>query len=93
MAELRNDGVKPWAARHALDVLDYALNYAIRLKLINANPCHTIDKPRPRQAEVGFLTPEQTRLVREMSAGFPVKLLLEAALGTGCRQGELLGLR
>jgi integrase len=41
---------------------------------------------------VSFLTPDQARLVRELSAGLPVHPLLSAALGTGCRQGELLAL-
>ena len=58
-AELRNDGVGPWATRHAIDALDYAINYAVRLRLIAANPCRSIDKPTPKQGEVISLTPEQ----------------------------------
>lgn len=91
-AELRNHGVKPWATRHAVDALDYALNYAVKLRLIPANPCRSVEKPKPKAAEVTFLTPEQARLVRHVSVGLPVHPLLAAALGTGCRQGELLAL-
>jgi integrase len=91
-AELQNDKVKPWAARHALDALDYALNYAVRLRLISSNPCRLIHKPKPKSAEMAFLTPEQAKLVREESVGMPVHPLLATALGTGCRSGELLAL-
>lgn len=92
-AELQTDKVRPWAARHSLDALDYALNYAVRLRLIPSNPCRLIHKPKPKSAEMAFLTPEQARLVRTTSADLPVHPLLAAALGTGCRQGELLALR
>jgi integrase len=92
-AELANDGVGPWAARHAIDALDYALNYALRLKLIAANPCRSIDKPSPKRSEFIVLTPEQARLLREISVGSPVSPLLVTALATACRQGELLALK
>ena len=92
ITELRNDGVGPWAARHALDAFDYAMNYAVRLKLIASNPCRSIDKPTPKKGEIAFLTPPQARLVREGSAGFPIHPLLVTALATACRQGELLAL-
>jgi len=91
-AELRNDGVGPWATRHAIDALDYAINYAVRLKIIAANPCRSIDKPTPKHGEVVSLTPEQARLGCEVSAGQPVHSLLVTALATACRQGELLAL-
>jgi integrase len=92
VAELANDKVKPHAARHAIDALDYALNYAARLKLIASNPCQAIKKPVPKPREPLFLTPDQARLVRTVSAGLPVHPLLVTALATACRQGELLAL-
>jgi integrase len=92
-AELRNDGVRPWAARHALDALGSAMNFAIGKKWVSVNPCHSIEKPRPTAAEMLTLTEGQARLVREVSAGQAVHPLLVAALGTGCRQGELLALQ
>ncbi|HVK09831.1 MAG TPA: hypothetical protein VM597_13735 [Gemmataceae bacterium] len=54
--ELREAQVGPWAARNAIDALDYALTYAVKLKLIPTNPCRSIDKPKPKQGEVAFLT-------------------------------------
>jgi integrase len=92
LAELRNDGVKPFAARHALDALNYALNFAVRLRLVGANPCRAIDKPTPKGRERDYLTPDQARLVRVESEGLPVHPLLVLALATACRQGELLAL-
>jgi integrase len=92
-AELAKDGVGAWAARHAIDALDSALNYAVRLKLIAANPCRSVDKPSPKRSEFIVLTPEQARLLREISIGSPVNPLLVTALATACRQGELLALK
>jgi integrase len=92
-ADLRSDKVKPWAARHALDALSAALNHAVKLKLIAVNPAAGLDKPTPKKAEAVFMTTDQARLVRQVSAGMPCGPLLAAALGTGARQGELLALR
>lgn len=92
VAEMRNDGVKPWAARHAIDALSCALNYAVRLRLIASNPCAAVEKPKPKQKEINFLTPEQAKLVTEMSKESAVHPLLVTALATACRQGEMLAL-
>lgn len=92
-AELRNADVGPWAIRHAIDSLDACLNYAVRMKLVPTNPVHSVDKPAPKRSEFIFLTPEQAKLVREVSVGQAVHPLLVAALATACRQGELLALR
>jgi site-specific recombinase XerD len=84
-AELQTDEVKQWAARHAVDALDSALRYAVKQKLIAANPVASVEKSKPKASEIDFLTEEQAKLVREVSIGSPDPPLLAAALGTGCR--------
>jgi integrase len=91
-ADMRADKVKPWAARHALDALSTALAHAVKLKLLAVNPAAGLDKPTPKGEERHFLTAEQAKLIRETASGMPCGALLAAALGTGCRQGELLAL-
>jgi integrase len=92
LAELQASGVKPWAARHAIDVLDYALNSSVKLRLIRSNPCHSIDKPVPKKGEMMSLSAVQAKLVLEEGRDYSVYPLLAVALATGCRQGELLAL-
>lgn len=91
-ADLRAAGVGGWTVRTAADLLSIALNYAVRLKLIPANPARAVPKPRGPKRDMLFLDPDQARAVRAACAGRPVGALVVTALGTGCRQGELLAL-
>jgi integrase len=93
-ADLRNDGVAPWPIRHAANALGAALNYACRLKppLISRNPAAGVAKPSEPKREMVCLTQEQARHLLLSSGGRVVYPLLAVAVGTGCRQGEILAL-
>jgi integrase len=91
-ADLHNDNVGPWAVRHAANALGAALNHACRLKLIPANPAAAVPKPAEPKREMMCLTQEQTRHLLTASRGRAVHPLLAVAVGTGCRQGEILAL-
>jgi integrase len=91
-ADLRNDGVGPWAVRHAANALGTALNHACRLKLIARNPAAAVPKPAEPKREMLCLTQEQARHLLATSRGRAVGPLLAVALGSGCRQGEILAL-
>lgn len=45
-ADLYRDEVDPSAIRSAADVLNIALNAAVRLKLISSNPAAAVKKPK-----------------------------------------------
>jgi integrase len=91
-ADLHNDEVGPWAIRHAANALGAALNHACRLKLIPSNPAAAVPKPGEPKREMLCLTPAQARHFLLASRGRAVYPLLTVALGTGCRQGEILAL-
>lgn len=91
-ADMRRDGVGGWAVRHSADALGVALNHAVRLKLISSNPAAAVGKPRPPAREMLFLTDGQAKRVMATAVGKPIAPLIVIALGSGCRQGELLAL-
>jgi integrase len=91
-ADLRRDGVGPFAVRSAADLLGASLNHAVRLKLIPANPAAAVPKPRTPKREMRCLDEPQARVVLGATDGAAVGPLVAVALATGCRQGELLAL-
>jgi integrase len=75
-------------------VLREALGHAVRWGLISRNPATLVDPPRPRRTEMRVWDEEQVRLfLGEAKRSSPYYALYLAALLTGMRQGELLGLR
>lgn len=91
-ADMHRDEVGPFAIRSAADVLSIALNAAVRLKLISSNPSAAVKKPKTPKREMLCLDDSQAKAVLTAAAGAPVGPLVVVALGTGCRQGELLAL-
>lgn len=79
--------------RAAAVVLGIALRHAVRLKLIPSNPAADVQKPRAGSREAAFLTPTQARRLLETARPTRWYALYATALGTGLRQGELLGLQ
>jgi integrase len=87
-------GLSPSTLRRHAAVLHVALRHAVRWGLLVRNPCDMTDPPRPRRTEMRVLDDEQVRLfLGEAKRSSPYYLLYLAALTTGMRQGELLGLR
>ena len=76
-------------------VLHSALAYAVRLQLIMTNPANGVTASRITTKEMAALTPEQARAVLRASAaeGIRWQAFFTAAITTGLRLGELLGLR
>jgi integrase len=73
-------------------VLGIALRHAVRLKLIPSNPAAEIRKPRSTYREMLFMTPAQARKFLAAAKASRNYALYALAVGTGCRQGELLAL-
>jgi integrase len=91
-ADMHRDEVGPFAIRSAADVLGIALNAAVRLKLISSNPSTAVKKPKTPKREMLCLDDSQAKAVLTAAVGVQVGPLVVVALGTGCRQGELLAL-
>jgi len=86
-------GLSPRRVQYLHAVLRRALVTAERWGLVARNVAKLVDAPRVPRHEIEPLTPEQARRLIEAAAKDRLRALYVTALGTGLRQGELLGLR
>lgn len=88
---------RPYAAasvRGAFVALTKVFGYAVKHRLIPANPCTPVERPRLEPHSMLFLSPaEVTAVAAEMDALPPYGLLVRTAAWTGLRAGELAALR
>ena len=92
----RSDGKGGLSARtvqHHHRVLSEALSHAVKWGLITRNVAHAVDPPRPSRTEVAILIPVDVDKLLDVAEGTPYYALIFAALYSGLRRGELLGLR
>ncbi len=92
-ADMERRGASAWTRRAAGQLLTAALRHAVRLKVIPFNPAADVAKARPAEVEMQFLTEAQARQFLDAARPCRLYALFAVALGTGMRQGELLGLR
>lgn len=90
---LGDDRSPAWTQKMALTLLSNALRHAVRLRLIAYNPAADIPKAKPREREIEFLTADQGKAFLDAAKSRRLHALFAVALGTGMRQGEVLGLR
>ena len=76
-----------------LGVLHCALGQAQKWGMIDRNPADGIIKPRTRRKEMRTLSPEQARRLLAAAEESRHAVLLQLAITTGLRQGEILALR
>lgn len=91
-SQMRRDRVGRSGQQTAAKCLVAALNYAVRLRLLPASPAAGIPLPAAPEPDVAFLTAEQARALLIVARGYSAGSLVETALDSGCRQGELLAL-
>jgi integrase len=91
--QLTERGLAPKTVRNAHAVLRHALGQAVEWNLVPRNVADLARPPRVPRAEVVALSPEEVRTL--LAAARPTRwgALVAAALATGMRQSELLGLR
>src|ERR1700722_1224240 len=99
--ELLEKGVAPdfkpigaSTVRKALLVVGILYRYAMRDHIVSVNPASFVKKPsvRTRKGAEERLTPEQLALLFTHTTG-RTRVALRIAAATGCREGELFGLR
>ena len=73
-------------------ILSAALRHGVRIGVIPSNPAAEVKKARPAVREMAFMTPPQARRFLEAARSNQNYALFALAIGTGARQGELLGL-
>lgn len=74
-------------------ILSTALRHAVRIKLISHNPAADVAKAKPAEREMKFMTDKQVKCFLTAAQGQGLYSLFVTAIGTGMRQGELLGLQ
>jgi integrase len=84
--------LSPTTVRYVRSVLSTALARALRDGKVLRNAAALTDAPAQKRREIRPLTREQVRTFLDGIAGDSREALYVTALGTGLRQGELLGL-
>jgi integrase len=97
VSSLVGDGLAPNSVKNHVRLVSVILNYAVRKRMINYNPCVTVDYPEARETERDFYTKEEVKqmmafLRNEDNDKKPFALFFTLAAYMGARKGELLGL-
>jgi integrase len=90
-AAMLSEGCSKGNAEKVFEVLTAALNHATKTGVIPKNPAAVVDRPKSDAREVTPFTPEEVRAIRQAAAGCRLESAVLMALGTGMRQGEILG--
>lgn len=74
-------------------VLHAAMSSAVRLQVIERNPCDAVEVPKGRRPQPRYWRPEEAARFLNAARNDRLFALFHLALGSGLRRGELLGLR
>ena len=93
----RKEGLNPTSTQNYYGIIRAALNKAVKLQLLNDNPCKFIDTPKRSKFKANTLTVQEFYLIydklnAELYEDYIFKLALDIALETGLRRGEMCGL-
>jgi len=92
----QDEGMSTAMMKKSLVTLGAILTYACRKRYIAYNPIRDIEKPKGQSTkeeakDISILTPTQIRALLDAAPDFKSKTLFMTAVGTGMRQGEILG--
>lgn len=90
--EIQANGRSARTALHCHRVLREGLQHAVKWGLLARNAADAAEAPRPARYEVMYIGPEEVRRLLSVADATPYGALVQLALTTGLRQGELLGL-
>lgn len=95
LSKEREGGKRPMApatVRHLHNILHRALKQAVAVGYLRSNPADACTLPRIVKREITPMDAQQIRAFLAAVQGHQFETLFKAALFTGMRQGELLGL-
>jgi integrase len=92
MKAKRREHVSAKTVRHVAGLLHVALNKAFKLELVQVNPMLRVELPTVKPSAKRSLTTAEIQALRQCCRGDWTFALIELALATGARRGELLAL-
>jgi integrase len=92
-ADRLDDGAAANTVRHLHATIHAALEDALRLDLVARNVSDLVRPPKAPHLEMKTYTPEQASQLLEAASGNRLETFYVLMLTSGCRLGELLGLR
>lgn len=84
------------ARKNTLNLLRVGLDYAVEEDMIPVNPAHGVKLEKELRTDVpwAYLTPdEQQTIITSEAIPLPERIIIQFAIGTGMRKGELWSLR
>ncbi len=92
-SQLIDKGLSPKTVRIVHGTIRSALAKAVIWKLIHQNVAVVVKAPRVKRAEIAFLNDIEAKQLLAVVRGDRWEGLIGVALGSGMRQGEMLGLK
>jgi integrase len=86
-------GLSERTVLHLHSVLHSALKQAVRWQLIPRNPVDAVARPKPQPAEMHYLSEDEAVALIATSKETPYGTIVELALASGARRGEILALK
>jgi integrase len=93
LATMERRGASPRLRQLALSILSRAVRVAVRWQMLPRNPADAVTPPHVSRPEIHPLTIEQVVILMDAAHDDRLYALYVLAVGTGLRQGELLGLQ
>lgn len=92
-ARLADQGLSPRSVLQIHATLHRALGQAVKWGMLIRNPSDSVDRPRPRRAEMSTLSLDELMRLFEAARGTRMYAVFVLLGTTGMRLGELLGLK
>lgn len=93
LAKLAKAGRSANIRKKAISVLRVGLNSAVRLRLLVANPCNAVQKPKVIRREITPLEPQDVVSLLDACKSHRIGGVIALACLTGMRKGELFALK
>lgn len=88
-----NGGLSSTSVAYQHRIIHKALDQAVKLQMVIRNVADAVESPQPRKQEIQYMRIDTVNKFLSVNKGSPDYPIIVAAIFTGMRQGELLGLR
>ena len=93
LANLSSTKLSATSVRYIYNVLNITLNQAVKLQIIELNPCRAVDPPRKEKYHAAVYNSEELQALINAAQGSSLLIPILLAAGCGMRRGEVCGLR